>query len=119
MQSHEHRQHSGRTLHEYHGEGSYDHRRQSRHWQALVDDALRRRAKRVYAATRRPWVHADGRVTRLAMDVTNATQIREPVEQVESLDILINNAGGYSLHGDDFSDRSLRTVPGRQPLRSA
>jgi NAD(P)-dependent dehydrogenase (short-subunit alcohol dehydrogenase family) len=74
---------------------------------ALVEDALRRDAKRVYAATRTPWVHPDGRVTRLAMDVTNPTQIREAVGQVESLDILINNAGGYSLHGDDFSDRSL------------
>jgi NAD(P)-dependent dehydrogenase (short-subunit alcohol dehydrogenase family) len=41
------------------------------------------------------------------MDVTNARQIQEAVAQVESLDVLINNAGDYSLYGDDFSDRSL------------
>jgi NAD(P)-dependent dehydrogenase (short-subunit alcohol dehydrogenase family) len=74
---------------------------------ALVEEALRRGAKRIYAATRQPWAHADGRVTRLALDVTNAAQIREAVRQIESLDVLINNAGSYSLQGDDFSDRSL------------
>lgn len=41
------------------------------------------------------------------MDVTNETQIREAVGQVGSLDVLVNNAGIYSLGGDDFSDRSL------------
>jgi NAD(P)-dependent dehydrogenase (short-subunit alcohol dehydrogenase family) len=74
---------------------------------ALVEESLRRGAKRVYAATRQPWTHPDGRVMRLAVDVTNAALIRESVEQIESLDVLINNAGGYLLHGDDFSDRSL------------
>jgi NAD(P)-dependent dehydrogenase (short-subunit alcohol dehydrogenase family) len=74
---------------------------------ALVEESLRRGAKRVYAATRQPWTHPDGRVMRLAVDVTNAALIRESVGQIESLDVLINNAGGYSLHGDDFSDRSL------------
>jgi NAD(P)-dependent dehydrogenase (short-subunit alcohol dehydrogenase family) len=74
---------------------------------ALVEEALRRGAKRIYAATRQRWAHADGRVTRLALDVTNAAQIREAVRQIESLDVLINNAGSYSLQGDDFSDRSL------------
>jgi NAD(P)-dependent dehydrogenase (short-subunit alcohol dehydrogenase family) len=66
---------------------------------SLVEDALRRGAKRVYAGTRQPWAHRDGRVTRLAMDVTNARQIQEAVAQVESLDVLINNAGDYSLYG--------------------
>jgi NAD(P)-dependent dehydrogenase (short-subunit alcohol dehydrogenase family) len=33
---------------------------------ALVDEALRRGAKRVYAGTRSPWQHADKRVTPLA-----------------------------------------------------
>jgi len=31
--------------------------------QSLVEEALRRGAKRVYAATRRPLTHSDGRVT--------------------------------------------------------
>jgi NAD(P)-dependent dehydrogenase (short-subunit alcohol dehydrogenase family) len=61
--------------------------------QALVNEALRRGAKRVYAGTRGGLQHADERVTPLALDVTNAEQIRGAVEKVESLDILINNAG--------------------------
>ena len=39
---------------------------------ALVDEALRRGAKRVYAGTRSALQHADERVTPLALDVTNA-----------------------------------------------
>ena len=67
--------------------------------QGLVEEALRRGAKRVYAGTRQPLDHADGRVTPLALDVTNAAQIQAAVEKVGSLDILINNAG-VSLRGD-------------------
>jgi NAD(P)-dependent dehydrogenase (short-subunit alcohol dehydrogenase family) len=72
--------------------------------QALVEEALRRGAKRVYAGTRQPLVHPDGRVTPLTLDVTNAVQIQEAVERVESLDILINNAG-LALY-DDLNDRA-------------
>jgi NAD(P)-dependent dehydrogenase (short-subunit alcohol dehydrogenase family) len=71
---------------------------------ALVDEALRRGAKGVYAGTRSTLQHPDQRVTPLALDVTKATQIRGAVENVESLDILINNAG-LDLH-DDLSDRA-------------
>jgi NAD(P)-dependent dehydrogenase (short-subunit alcohol dehydrogenase family) len=53
---------------------------------ALVDEALRRGAKRVYAASRRPMVVPDERVTRLILDVTDAAQIREAAERVESAD---------------------------------
>src|SRR5439155_15440405 len=72
--------------------------------QALVEEALRRGAKRVYAGTRKPLAHLDGRVTPLILDVTNAAQIQATVERVESLDILINNAG-LALY-DDLSDRA-------------
>src|SRR6266566_3883693 len=72
--------------------------------QALVEEALRRGAKRVYAGTRQPLAHPDGRVTPLTLDVTNAAQIQAAVGQVESLDILINNAG-LALY-DDLSDRA-------------
>jgi NAD(P)-dependent dehydrogenase (short-subunit alcohol dehydrogenase family) len=72
--------------------------------QCLVDEALRRGARRVYAGTRRPYLHPDGRVTPLTLDVTNAAQIRAAVECVESLDLLINNAG-LALY-DDLTDRS-------------
>ena len=71
---------------------------------ALVDEALRRGARRVYAGTRVPWAHSDERVTSLPLDVTDAEQIREAAGRVESLDILVNNAG-IALY-DDLSDRS-------------
>jgi NAD(P)-dependent dehydrogenase (short-subunit alcohol dehydrogenase family) len=69
---------------------------------ALVEEALARDAKRVYAATRQPITHPDGRVTPLTLDVTDAAQIRRAVDDVESLDILINNAG-LALY-DDLTD---------------
>jgi NAD(P)-dependent dehydrogenase (short-subunit alcohol dehydrogenase family) len=72
--------------------------------QALVEEALKRGAKRVYAGSRQPLVHWDARVTPLTLDVTNAAQIQGAVERVESLDILINNAGVALF--DDLSDRA-------------
>jgi NAD(P)-dependent dehydrogenase (short-subunit alcohol dehydrogenase family) len=72
--------------------------------QALVEEALRRGAKRVYAGTRQPLAHADSRVVPLILDVTNDAQTRAAVERVESLDILINNAG-LALY-DDLTDRA-------------
>ncbi|HZE30467.1 MAG TPA: SDR family NAD(P)-dependent oxidoreductase [Actinoallomurus sp.] len=70
--------------------------------QALVEEALDRGAKRVYAGTRRPLTHSDGRVTPLTLDVTSAEQIQAAVESVASLDILINNAG-LAIY-EDLSD---------------
>ncbi len=61
--------------------------------QALVEEALGRGAKRVYAGTRAPYAHPDHRVRRLALDITDPTQIQAAVEHVDSLDLLINNAG--------------------------
>jgi NAD(P)-dependent dehydrogenase (short-subunit alcohol dehydrogenase family) len=72
--------------------------------QALVDEALLRGAKRVYAASRQPFTHPDERVIPLALDVTDAAQIQTAAERVESLDILINNAG-VSVP-DDLTDRA-------------
>jgi len=60
---------------------------------ALVDEALRRGAKRVYAGTRGELQIADRRVTPLALDVTSVSQIARAVDEVETLDVLINNAG--------------------------
>jgi NAD(P)-dependent dehydrogenase (short-subunit alcohol dehydrogenase family) len=71
---------------------------------ALVDEALRRGAERVYAGSRQPMVVRDQRVTPLILDVTEPAQIQDAVERVESLDILVNNAG-VSVP-DDLSDRS-------------
>jgi len=72
--------------------------------QALVEEALARGARRVYAGMRQPVDHADPRVMPLRLDVTDAVQIQEAAGQVESLDILINNAG-LALY-DDLSDRA-------------
>jgi NAD(P)-dependent dehydrogenase (short-subunit alcohol dehydrogenase family) len=69
---------------------------------ALVEEALRRGAARVYAGTRQLMIHDDDRVIRLTLDVTNTVQIQEAVASVESLDVLINNAGVQPL--DDLSD---------------
>jgi NAD(P)-dependent dehydrogenase (short-subunit alcohol dehydrogenase family) len=71
---------------------------------ALVEEALRRGAKRVYAGARQPIAHADRRVTLLMLDVTNAAQIGAAVEKVDAIDIPINNAG-ISLQ-NDLSDRA-------------
>jgi NAD(P)-dependent dehydrogenase (short-subunit alcohol dehydrogenase family) len=71
---------------------------------ALVEEALRRGAKLVYAGTRRPLPHPDGCVRPLSLDVTNAAQIQAAVEEVDHLDILINNAGIAQY--DDLSDRA-------------
>src|SRR5260370_11698484 len=60
---------------------------------ALVEEALRRGGKRVYAGTRQPLAHPDGRVTPLTLDITNKEQIQRAVKEVESLDVLVNNAG--------------------------
>lgn len=60
---------------------------------ALLDEALRRGAQRVYAGTRVPFSHPDERVTPLALDVTNGSQIQQASAGIESLDVLINNAG--------------------------
>ncbi|MFI6684111.1 SDR family NAD(P)-dependent oxidoreductase [Streptomyces sp. NPDC050485] len=60
---------------------------------ALVAEALTRGAARVYAGTRQPLTHADARVTPLTLDITDAAQIQAAVGQVDSLDVLINNAG--------------------------
>ena len=60
---------------------------------ALLDEALRRGANRVYAATRSPLQHPDKRVTSLTLDVTNAAQIQRAASEVETLDLLVNNAG--------------------------
>jgi NAD(P)-dependent dehydrogenase (short-subunit alcohol dehydrogenase family) len=71
---------------------------------ALVDEAVRRGASRVYAGTRHALTEMDGRVTPVTLDVTDVAQIHAAVEKVESLDILINNAGVALV--DDLSDRT-------------
>ena len=60
---------------------------------ALLNEALRRGAARVYAGTRGALEITDERVVPLALDVTNTSQIQHASDQVGELDLLINNAG--------------------------
>ena len=69
---------------------------------ALVNEALRRGAKGIYAGTRGALSVADARVTPLTLDVTNASQIEQAASEVNTLDVLINNAG-IALY-DDLSN---------------
>ncbi|MGH2871621.1 MAG: SDR family NAD(P)-dependent oxidoreductase [Solirubrobacteraceae bacterium] len=71
---------------------------------ALIDAALSKGAARVYAGTRVPFEHPDGRVVSLRIDVTDPWQVAQAAVRVEQLDILINNAGVAQY--DDLSDRS-------------
>jgi NAD(P)-dependent dehydrogenase (short-subunit alcohol dehydrogenase family) len=73
--------------------------------QALVAEALDRGAARVYAGTRQPLAIADSRVSPLRLDVTDGDQIARAVAAVDSLDLLVNNAGVASF--DDLSDRAV------------
>ncbi len=69
---------------------------------ALVEEALKRGAKRVYAGTRSAMAHDDKRVVSLTLDVTSAAQIQQAADEINGLDVLINNAG-IAIY-DDLSD---------------
>ena len=72
---------------------------------ALVAEALRRGAKRIYAGTRSPLQVTDERVTPVTLDVTNTSQIQQAVDKIGTLDVLINNAG-IAIY-DDLSNLEL------------
>jgi NAD(P)-dependent dehydrogenase (short-subunit alcohol dehydrogenase family) len=69
--------------------------------QALVEEALRRGAKRVYAGSRQPITHPDARVTPLTLDITDQEQVAAAAEHVGELDVLVNNAGYAGFAGLD------------------
>jgi NAD(P)-dependent dehydrogenase (short-subunit alcohol dehydrogenase family) len=72
---------------------------------ALVEEALRRGATRVFAGVRGDFRHADPRVTALPLDVTDAGQVARAAAAVSQLDLLVNNAG-IALP-DDLGDPEL------------
>lgn len=73
---------------------------------ALVDEALTRGAAKVYAGTRQPFEHADERVVRVALELTDAASVTAAAEAVGALDVLVNNAG-TSVMPDDMSSRAV------------
>lgn len=73
--------------------------------EALVKEALKRGAKRVFAGTRSSIPNTDPRVTALTLDVTNAQQVQRALDEVADLDVLINNAGIGIL--EDLTDLGL------------
>ena len=72
---------------------------------ALMEEALKRGAKKVYAGTRVALNHPDERVIPMNLDVTNIAQIRGAADKIDKLDILINNAGVAFY--DDLSDSTI------------
>ena len=74
---------------------------------ALVDEALKRGAIRVYAGVRKDTKFNDSRVTSVILDVTNDSHIKAAVAQIESLDVLINNAG-IALYDDPGNIESIQ-----------
>ena len=54
---------------------------------ALVEDALRRGAKRVYVGTRKPV--ATSNAMPVPLDVTDEAQVQRAVAEIGSLDILV------------------------------
>ena len=84
--------------------------------QALVEEALSRGAKRVYAGTRQPLTHADGRVTPLILDVTNAAQIQAAVDESRVSRHPHQQRRRGAVRRPERSCRA-RTAPRRQPVR--
>ena len=72
---------------------------------ALVNEALLRGAKKVYAGTRNALPNVDPRVTPLTLDVTSVSEIQRAADEVDTLDVLINNAG-VAMY-DDLSDSDV------------
>jgi NAD(P)-dependent dehydrogenase (short-subunit alcohol dehydrogenase family) len=67
--------------------------------EALVNEALMRGAKKVFAGTRSGLKHPDRRVVPLTLDVTSDSQILRAAQGLEGLDVLVNNAG-IALYDD-------------------
>src|SRR2546429_9947953 len=61
--------------------------------QALVEEALRRGARRGYAGTRQPLAHSDGRVTPLTLEVTNRARVQAAVARGQAPQFLANKPG--------------------------
>ena len=72
---------------------------------ALVNEALRRGAKRVYAGTRGAQQNADKRVTPLKLDVTNASEIKRTAAEESTLWIFSSTTPASLCIYDDLSNR--------------
>ena len=63
--------------------------------QAIVDELIKRGAKKVYAAARdiSTLKHGAANVEPISLDITNAEQVSAVAKQLTDVDLLINNAG--------------------------
>lgn len=73
---------------------------------ALLEEALRRGAATVYAASRTPFQHPDERVVPLTVDLRDPDSLAAAAQAVPTLDLLVNNAG-IGILGDDLTDVPL------------
>lgn len=83
---------------------------------ALVEEALKRSAKKVYASARKISELDDlvaqhpGKVIAIQLDVTNYEQVRDAAAKASDTQILINNAGAVGLSGcvENFNEEVAR-----------
>ncbi|MEU8383770.1 SDR family oxidoreductase [Streptosporangium sp. NPDC048865] len=76
---------------------------------ALVEEALARGARKVYAAARDPRTVSTPGAVPLRLDVTDPETVAAAAERASDVTILINNAG-VDLHVDDLLTHDLDTV---------
>jgi len=84
---------------------------------ALIDEALRRGARRVYAGTRGPLPHADARVTAVKLDVTSAADIQRAAGAIDRLDVLPDSSGARRTSSPIRHRSRSRTVGAMAPPR--
>ena len=77
--------------------------------QALVTEALRRGAARVYAGTRQPYAHPDPRVTVLPLDITDDSKLKAGANYFpnESDNFFVGNS--FPSCGINFDAREIMT----------
>jgi len=76
----------------------------------FVNQALERRATKVYASARAPREWEDPRIVPLKLDVTDPASVASAAAQASDVTVVVNNAGAWSeasVIGDPASSRDL------------
>jgi NAD(P)-dependent dehydrogenase (short-subunit alcohol dehydrogenase family) len=84
-----------------------DYRREPRNWPRARQRGAAPRSKK--GACRQSWAPTDPRsaITALTLEVTSASDVQPAVDEVETLDVLINNAG-VAIYNDDRAHNDRR-----------